>query len=179
MSIRAIITSGLGGLARWYIKSQFGLADSDEGEPPIIPPQIPGNGIFKTPWSPLITGGLGTSACCGLLTGGVGSWQCFIGITPPDTGGESGGGGGSFAVHPGIYVPWPKHIPKKPGKRVVKITVKTDQKTWERGYIVDEKNANLTIRIITILNKTTAQLSVGVGKIQRAARSVKATFRNK
>jgi hypothetical protein len=178
MSIRSIITKGLGGLARWFIKSKFDLAD-DDGTPPVIPPQVPGNGIFKTPWSPLITNGLGTSACCGLLLAGMGSWQCFIGITPPPVDGGGGGGGGSYATNPSIYVPWPKKVKRKDKTRVVVITVMSSGKKWEHNYVIDEKNSKLAIQVINIINKTTAKIAVGVGRIDKARKSVIATFRNK
>lgn len=138
------------------------------------PPQVPGNGIFTSAWSPIITGGLGTSACCGLITAGIGSWQCFVGITPPD----AGGGGGSFAVHPGIYVPWPKGVTKLKGKRVVVVTVKMKDKKWTKNYMVDDKHSKFVVEAIRFFNATTTKLSVGVSSVQRMARKVTAMFRN-
>lgn len=175
MSIRSIITNGLGGFARWLIKSRFDLADND-GTPPVVPPQVPGNGIFTTAYSPLITGGLGTSACCGLLLAGLGSWQCFVGITPPDGGGGGGGGGGSFAVHPGILVPWPKGQMRKKGTRAIVITVRIENQKWTKNYIIREQSASLAVKVIQIINKTSATLSVGVSNVQRAGRRVAALF---
>mgnify|MGYP003553949341 FL=1 len=172
MSIRSIITKGLGGFARWLIKSRFDLAD-DDGTPPVIPPQLPGNGIFTTPYSPLITGGLGTSACCGLLLGGMGAWQCFVGITPPPVG---GGGGGSIAVHPGIYVPWPKAQLYKKNTRAIVVTVRIKEKKWTKSYLIDQKRANVAVKAINFVNKTSAALSVGVTSVQRVARKVTAVF---
>lgn len=178
MSIRSIITDGLGGFARWLIKSKFDLADNDSTTPPPPPPpQIPGNGIFTRPWGPLITNGLGTSACCGLLLAGMGAWQCFVGITPPPPSG--GGGGGGIASGQGVYIPWPPNIKKKPKTRVVKITVIASGKKWERAYVIDEKHANLTVRVINVINKTSSKIAIGVGKIDKARKSVVATFRNK
>jgi hypothetical protein len=174
MSIRSIITKGLGGLARWLVKARFDLADND-GTPPVIPPQIPGNGIFTTAYSPLITGGLGTSACCGLLLGGMGAWQCFVGITPPPTGG-AGGGGGSYAIHPGIYVPWPKAQLRKKNTRAIVVTVRIKEKKWTKSYLIPEKRAKIAVQAIHFINKTTAALSVGVSSVHRAARKVTAVF---
>lgn len=172
MSIRSIITKGLGGLARWLIKSRFDLAD-DDGTPPVIPPQVPGNGIFTTAYSPLITGGLGTSACCGLLIGGLGAWQCFVGITPPPGG---GGGGGSIAVHPGVYVPWPKAQLRKKNTRAIVVTVRIHEKKWTKSYLIPEKRAKIAVTAINFVNKATVALSVGVSSIYRTARKITAVF---
>lgn len=132
-----------------------------------------GNGIFTEPWSPLITNGLGTSACCGLLLGGLGVFKCFGGITPPPSG---GGGGGSYAVHPSIYVPWPYARKRKPGKRAIVITVKIKERSWVHTYLVGEKAVPAAIRVLNFINKTSAALQVGVERVQLAVKRVRAMF---
>jgi len=171
MSIRSIITNGLGGVARWLVKGRFDLADNDNATP-IVPPQIPGNGIFTTAYSPLITGGLGTSACCGLLLGGIGAWQCFVGITPP----PNGGGGGGVTIHPGIYVPWPQPQLRKNNTRAIVVTVRMKEKKWTKSYLIPEKREKLAVQAIHFINKTTAALSVGVSSVHRSVRQIAAVF---
>lgn len=134
-------------------------------------------GIFNTPWSPLITNGLGTSACCGLLLAGLGAFTCFGGITPPDPP-FTGGGGGSIAVNPGIYVPWPKGVKKKPGTRAVVVTVKMKEKTWTRNFVIAEKRAPLAVSCLNVINKTASKITVGVDRMQRSVKQIKARFGN-
>ncbi len=111
-------------------------------------------------------------ACCGLITMGFGVFFCKIEVFEPPIG---GGGGGSFAVEPGIYVPWPK----APGKRAktVLVTVKfAENKTWRKAYTLDENKANGLVRAIDFTNATARRLSVGVQGLKRAARRVSAVF---
>lgn len=170
MSLMSLITSGLGKAAHWLTTYRFGVT-TDAAD---TPPYTPGNGIFTRPYSPLITGGLGMSACCGLLLAGLGSFSCFVGITPPPSG---GGGGGSYPVHPSLYVPWPNSVRKKAGTRVIVVTVKMNDKKFTKNYLIPEKRTKLAVEVINILNHTTTALSVGVNSIQRVARKVKAVFR--
>lgn len=172
----SLITRGLGGIASWLTTARFGVVPKDE-DTPAPPPQIPGNGIFTKPWAPLITNGLGTSACCGLLLAGLGSFSCFVGVTPPPSGG--GGGGGSYAVHPGIYVPWPSKTKRKAGARAIVVTVRFKDKKWTKSYMVDDRAANRTAEVLNVVNKTTSQLSVGASAIQKRVRKVTTAFTQK
>lgn len=168
----SFITSGLGKAAHWLTTYRFHVTtDPAEDQPPYVP----GDGVFTKPYSPLITGGLGMSACCGLLLGGLGSFSCFVGITPPPSGG--GGGGGSFPVHPSIYVPWPKSVRKKTNTRVIVVTVKISDKKFTKNYLIPEKRTKIAVKVINFLNFTASTLTVGVNNLQRTARKVKAIFK--
>lgn len=171
MSLTSIITKGLGGFAKWLTTSQFGVNPADETPKP--PPQVPGNGIFTKPWGPLITGGLGTSACCGLIIGGLGSFSCFVGITPPP---NPGTGGGSVAIHPGVMVPWPTNLKRKPNTRAIVVTVRMKDKKWTKNYLIPERRTKLAVSVIRILNVTTSKVSVGVSAVSRASKRVVATI---
>lgn len=132
--------------------------------------------LFNNTYSGLITKGLGMpSACCGLITMGFGLFKCTIEIIiPPPSG---GGGGGSFAVHPGVYVQWPKKI--TPKTKMVLVTVKFDEKrVWRHSYTVDGRRADITVKAVNMINKTTDKISVGVDSIKKAARSVTAIFKD-
>lgn len=179
MSLSSIIKKGLGGGIKQAIKSKFGLADKDSTTPPVIPPQLPGNGIFKYGFSPLITGGLGTSACCGLLLAGIGSWQCFAGITPPDPPYTGGGGGIASGRGSSVYIPWPKELKKEHNKRAVVVTVKLSGKKYEKKYVIDESKAGLVVNVLSVVNYTSSKIIVGVSSVNKTVRAVSAVFKSK
>lgn len=132
--------------------------------------------LFNNTYSGLITKGLGMPACCGLITMGFGLFKCTIEIIIPPTPG-AGGGGGSFAVHPGVYVEWPKKL--TPRTRMVLVTVKfSEDKVWRHSYTVDGRRADISVKVVSMLNKTAERISVGVDSIKKAARSVTAIFRD-
>jgi hypothetical protein len=102
---------------------------------------------------------------------GFGVFSCIVTVVEPPI----GGGGGSYAVEPGIYVPWPKKIPAK--SKTVFITVKfSDTKRWSRSYQLDSVRADLVVRAINIVNAATRRLSVGVNNVKHATRRVTALF---
>lgn len=87
----------------------------------------------------------------------------------------AGGGGGSIAAHPGIYVPW-KGKPQQ-RKKSVQIVVKfSKDQVWRRAYVIDSRGADMLVKVINIVNAATVRLSVAVSHIQRAARRVTAVF---
>lgn len=130
--------------------------------------------LFKHTYSGLITGGLGGNACCGLITMGFHVFKCTIEVFTPPT---AGGGGGSYVVEPGIYVPWPKKITKK--TRMVQITVKyREQHTWRRSYILQGIKASIIIRIVDVVNTASSKLNVGINKLRLAKKRVTAVFRS-
>lgn len=130
--------------------------------------------LFKNTYSGLITGGLGLPACCGLITMSLGLFTCVIEIvTPPENAG--GGGGGSFAVHPGVYVPWPKKI--TPKTKMVLITVKfSEENTWRHSFTVDGRKADLTVKAVDVVNVASRKLAVGVDNVKTAIKRVTAHF---
>jgi hypothetical protein len=92
-------------------------------------------------------------------------------ITPP------GGGGGSFAVAPGVYVPWVNKPDCK--DKVVLITVKfPENKVWRKSYVVDCRKADILVRVIDVVNAATRRLTVGVNHVKHAARRVTAMFKS-
>lgn len=131
--------------------------------------------LFKHSYSGLITRGLGmNSACCGLITMGFHVFKCTIEVVAPPA---VGGGGGSYVVEPGIYVPWPKKITKK--TRMVQITVKyREQHTWRRSYILQGIRASMIVRIVDVVNAASSKLSVGIDKLKHAKKRVTAIFRS-
>lgn len=136
--------------------------------------------LFNNTYSGLITKGLGLPACVGLITMGFGLFKATIEViippTPP-TGGGSGGGGGSFAVHPGIYVPWPKKV--TPKTRMILITVKMGgDKTWRRSYTVDNTRAAIAVKVVNLVNATSQKLAVGVEHLKTALVRVTAFFKD-
>ena len=89
----------------------------------------------------------------------------------------AGVGGGSFAVHPGVYVQWPKKL--TPKTKMVLVTVKFDEKrVWRHSYTVDGRRADIAVKAVNMINKTTDKISVGVDSIKKAARSVTAIFKD-
>lgn len=131
--------------------------------------------LFKHTYSGLITRGLGLPACCGLITMGFHVFKCTIEVFTPPT--PSDGGGGSYAVEPGIYVPWPKKITKK--TRMVQITVKyREQHTWRCSYILQGIRASIIVRIVDVVNAASSKLSVGIDKLRHAKKRVTAIFRS-
>lgn len=131
--------------------------------------------IFTNNYSMLITRGLGGPACCTLLTASFGLvCGCTVQVVEPPT---PGGGGGSFAVEPGIYVPWPK-ANLRDCDRVVVVTVKfSPEKVWRKSYAVDVCNVNRMVKVINIVNAATRRLAVGVENVKHAARRVTALFK--
>ena len=88
-----------------------------------------------------------------------------------------GGGGGSYAVHPGVYVEWPKKL--TPKTKMVLVTVKfSEDKVWRHSYTVDGRRADISVKVVSLLNKTTDKISVGVDSIKKTARSVTAIFKD-
>lgn len=95
-------------------------------------------------------------------------------IQPPS---GVGSGGGGIAVHPGVYVQWPKKI--TPKTKMVVVTVKFSEDTaWRRVYTVDGRRADITVKAVNIINKTVDKISVGVDSIKKAVRSVTAIFKD-
>jgi hypothetical protein len=130
--------------------------------------------LFKNSYSGLITKGLGMPACCGMLTMGFGLFVCKIEVIVPPEGG-SGGGGGSFAVHPGIYVPWPKKVSAK--TKQVQITVKFKERpAWRRAYVIDSAKADIVVKVINIVNAVSSRVTVGVNQMRHAVKRVTAVF---
>ncbi len=130
--------------------------------------------LFNNTYSGLVTKGLGMPACCGLITMGFGLFKCTIEVIIPP---PSGGGGGSYAVHPGVYVEWPKKI--TPKTKMVLVTVKFDEKrVWRHSYTVDGRRADITVKAVKFLNKTSERIAVGVDYIKKTARRVTAVFKD-
>lgn len=131
--------------------------------------------LFNNTYSGLVTKGLGMPACCGLITMGFGLFKCTIEvIIPPPSG---GGGGGSYAVHPGVYVEWPKKL--TPKTKMVLVTVKfSEDKVWRHSYTVDGRKADISVKAVNFLNTTMERISIGVDKIKKAARSVTTLFKD-
>jgi hypothetical protein len=134
--------------------------------------------MLKHGYSGIITKGLGLPACCAMITANFGLvCGCKIQVINPPID-ISGGGGGSYAVAPGIYVPWPKSVQKN--TKMVLITVKFNQdKTWRQSYIISTRKADIVVRVIGIVNAMTAKLQVGVRQLKHAARKVTAAFTNR
>lgn len=130
--------------------------------------------LFNNTYSGLITKGLGMPACCGLITMGFGLFKCTIEIIVPPLP-PTGGGGGSYAVHPGVYVEWPKKI--TPRTKMVLITVKFDEKkAWRHSFTVDGRKADITVKAVEIVNKTANKIAVGVDNVKTAIKRVTARF---
>jgi hypothetical protein len=132
--------------------------------------------LFNNTYSGLITKGLGMPACCGLITMGFGLFKCTIEIIIPPQPPSGGGGGGSYAVHPGVYVEWPKKI--TPKTKMVLITVKMGEKAWRHSYTVDGRKASITVKAVEFINNTTHKISVGVDAVKSATRRVTAYFKD-
>lgn len=130
--------------------------------------------LYNNTYSGIILKGLGGKACCGIITMGFGLFKCTIEVIIPP---QSGGGGGSYAVHPGVYVEWPKKI--TPKTKMVLVTVKFDEKrVWRHSYTVDGRRADITVKAVKFLNKTSERIAVGVDSIKKTARRVTAVFKD-
>lgn len=130
--------------------------------------------IYKKAYSGLITKGLGGSACCGLVTLGFGLFSCVIGVYEP----PFIGGGGSYPIQPGIYVPWrPKH---QSSVKTIQITIKiptpSKQKVWRKAYTVAASKADLVVRAINIANAAMVRLHVGINDVKHVTRRILTTF---
>lgn len=129
--------------------------------------------LFKNSYSGLITKGLGMPACCGLITMGFGLFFCKIEVIEPPP--EGGSGGGSFATHPGIMVPFRTKIQQK--TKNVQITVKFSKKqAWRRSYVVTTRKADIVVKVINIVNAVTSKLTVGIDRVRQATKRVTAVF---
>lgn len=130
--------------------------------------------LFNNTYSGLITKGLGLPACVGLITMGYGVFSTTIEIFVPPS---SGGGGGSFAVHPGVYVQWPKKI--TPRTKMVLVTVKFgEDKVWRHSYAVDGRKADISVNVVNFLNATMDRIVVGVDNVKKFIKSVTAVFKD-
>lgn len=132
--------------------------------------------LIKNTYGGIITRGLGLPACCGLVTVQFGILcGCTVQVIPPPV----GGGGGSYAISPGVYVPWPKSKQRECDRMVI-VTVKfSEEKTWKRSYIVDVCNADRIVRVMNVVNSSLQRLSVGIEGIKRAVRRVTTVFDQK
>lgn len=128
--------------------------------------------LFTNKYSGLITKGLGMPACCGLLTMGFGLFSCIVIVTEPP---DAGGGGGSYAVEPGIYVPW-KGKTRQKTKNVQIIVKFSKEHTWRKAYVVSSIRADMIVKAINIVNAATQRLQVGVQHLKHATRRVTAVF---
>lgn len=128
--------------------------------------------LFTHTYSGIITKGLGGPACCGLLTLGFSVFKCKIDIIPPPF---VGGGGGSFPVHEGIYVPWKPKTVRNKGQ--IQITVKIKEHTWRRSYNISSKYAHTLIRISNFKDSAKTKIKLAVTNIiKRASIQIKTLF---
>lgn len=131
--------------------------------------------LFNHSYSGLITGGLGFPATCSMLTLGFGLFICSIEVITPPVENAGGGGGGSYAVHPGVYVPWPKKI--TPKTKMVLITVKfSKDRAWRHSFTLDGRRADFTVKAVDIVNATTQRIAVGVDNVKTSIKRVTAHF---
>lgn len=126
--------------------------------------------IFTTNYSSIITKGLGTPACCSLITAQFGlNCGCFIEIiTPPPS-------GGGAIIHRGITVPLRPNI--KQCDRIVLVTIKFSEKSvWRKRFIVDVCHTDRMVKVINIVNATMRNVSIGVNNIKKITHSITTIF---
>jgi len=127
--------------------------------------------LFKNTYSGLITKGLGMDACCGMLTMGFGLFKCTI-YVPPQPPRQATGG---YAVTPVFvnqaYTPVSNKM-MLPNQKVVMITVKAKNSTWRKMFVVDQKKANIIVKMLKYGNSFKRKMS-------QIAESLSVTFKRK
>lgn len=126
----------------------------------------------------IITGGLGRPACHGMITMFPFSLYCEIVPPPP----QPIQGGGSIPLAPGeiqnFYQPVDTSLgvptkegqfvdPRVYGKKLVKVTLKFNEHTVQKEYLVTEKRAKHVVTIINLVNATKARMKVMANNIHR------------
>lgn len=147
----------------------------------------------------IITGGLGRSACGGLITTFPFQVLCTS-IPIPPTPVVRDGGGGSIPLRPGevqnlykpvdpkVYVPDTKTQQTEQegefvdlsvyGKRQVTMTVTSRFFEGEKEFIVPEKRYNTVFKVLSIINKTMERMSIVANNIKSIASRAKVTLKN-
>lgn len=123
----------------------------------------------------IITGGLGRPACHGMITMFPFSLYCAVVPAPLQ-------GGGSIPLAPGeiqnFYQPVDSSLGTKPsegqfvdprvyGKKLVKVTLKFNEHTVHKEYLVTEKRAKHVITVVNLVNATRAKMKVMASNIHR------------
>lgn len=146
---------------------------------------------FNNLYGSIITNGLGTDACCGLITMGFGLFKCTAFITPVEPPPSKGGGGGTHPVAsiPGVsnvpFVPQHREIyqPLTPVKseplRQVKLVLQLKNgKKHERYFMVGNKRADQIVKATKIINSFAKKMGIVASNIKRRFLKAK-TFFNK
>lgn len=126
--------------------------------------------IFTTNYSPLVTCGLGGTACQTLILakfGLTGITEVII-VVPPSGGGPVNVGG--------FYVPLPRKMTQQ--TRMVLITIKlSEQHVWRRSYVVDVMNADKIVRVMNFVDSIKNKLMIGVEHMKYVGKRVVAVFK--
>lgn len=131
--------------------------------------------LYTHNYSAIITGGLGGSACCSILSANFGlNCGCTVEVViPPPPIFTGGSGGGPVS---GFFVPLP--LKMKQQTRMVLVTVKFSQdNAWRRSYVVDVSRADMVVKIINLINTSRDKLSIGINQIKTIGRAVTAIFK--
>jgi len=124
--------------------------------------------IFKHTYSGLITGGLGNSACCGLITMQFHVFKCKIEVIVP-----SGGGGGSYPLAPGQIQnffkpvnPGKFHIPRDTLQQTIIVKITMNGKVTTKEYKTYPVVAKIIAKIINIKDVTRDAVKIRVDYIK-------------
>ena len=125
--------------------------------------------IFKHNYSGLITKGLGTAACCGMITMGFGVFVCEVTVIDPPP--VVSGGGGLASKSTSVNIPH---------KRLKQISVHIRYKTtrWDQLYVVTPKTADMVVEIIGQITNLRRIVSVGIDTVKRSIKRITATITN-